>query len=145
MEEQRRTHPRTAANANPPVAATLALTCGPMFAGKTTWLLQSIRRQIRAGKFVFVAKPSIDSRFDRDGIPALHSHPGDAFPAVRLPTRGALLSGLSQRELANFHAADFVALDEAHMFQTEPLLDFVRSTLLHHGKCVALAGLDADL
>ena len=130
--------------AAPPVVAALAITSGPTFAGKTTWLLGRIRRHIRNGKFVFVGKPGMDTRFDTNGIPAVHSHPGDAFPAVRLPTHESIFSGLTPRELDNFNAADFVAIDEAHMFQGPFLADFVHRALFDLGKEVALVGLDAD-
>ena len=91
-----------------------------------------------------MAKPAIDDRFDQQGIPAFHTHTGNAFPAVRLPSHGPMLPGLSPREMDTLHAADFIALDEAHMFPAEELRSFVHTVVIGNGKSVALVGLDAD-
>jgi thymidine kinase len=109
----------------------LTVICGPMFAGKTTALIDRLRAAARAGQTVAVFKPARDARYD---LHALCTHAGTKINASAVE-HGALIP----------HAAGgtpVVAIDEAHFFGSdliEPVL-----ALLAARKSVIIAGLERD-
>lgn len=105
----------------------LEVICGPMFAGKTTLLLERLAAARAAGARVIAAKHSLDNRYHPTDITA---HTGAATPAVTVGRPGEL----------TVLDADVIGLDEAHFFEAG-LRDAIMS-LLSRGTRVILAGLD---
>ena len=107
----------------------LHVVCGPMFAGKTTAVLQLLRTAQAAGRRTLAVKPARDVRYaDRE----LVTHVGDRLPALPVARVDEVLP----------HAADLVAIDEVHFFasQAVPPID----ALLARGTDVVVAGCDID-
>jgi thymidine kinase len=110
----------------PPVGR-LEVICGPMFAGKTTLLLERLAAARHAGSRVVAVKPSLDNRYHPTDIT---SHTGAATPAVTVD-RPEELTAID---------ADVIGLDEAHFFEAG--LHGAIMALLARGSRVILAGLD---
>lgn len=105
----------------------LEVICGPMFAGKTTLLLQRLAEAREAGARVVAVKPSLDNRYHPTDIT---SHTGAATAAITVE---------GPEELAAIEA-EVIGLDEAHFFESG--LHSAIMTLLGRGSRVILAGLD---
>jgi len=105
----------------------LEVICGPMFAGKTTRLMQRLAELRAAGHQVVAVKPSLDQRYHATD---LATHDGLTMPAS-LVERPEDLAALE---------ADVIGLDEAHFFESG--LHRAVMTLLLRGHHVILAGLD---
>lgn len=111
---------------HPPLGR-LEVICGPMFAGKTTRLIERLEAAQREGRTVRAVKPRIDDRYHPT---AIASHTGRLLPAMVID-HASDLSGVE---------AEVVGLDEAHFFE-EGLPESARA-LLERGTRVVLAGLD---
>ena len=83
--------------------ASLAVICGPMFAGKTTELQRRIALAQAAGERVLVVKPARDTRY------------GDHEVVTHTGVRVAARSVGTLDEIAD-ERADLVAIDEIHFF-----------------------------
>jgi thymidine kinase len=107
----------------------LTVVCGPMYAGKTTYLLQA------ADKFTVSFKPSIDTRYDATSIASHDGAKGNAF-AIKADATGvdALLS-LSK-------SASVVLIDECQ-FLSDPFVLAIQA-IQSRGSKVVCAGLDLD-
>lgn len=112
----------------------LELLIGPMFAGKSSAILQRIRRQEVIGKKVYVITHSIDTRFSEEH--AVKSHNRDSHPAVGVSHLHECASDPS------FGAADYVIIEEAQFF--DDLRDFVLWCVESEKKGVLVVGLDGD-
>lgn len=112
---------------SPSSVGRLEVICGPMFAGKTTMLLDLLAEAQASGCSVEAVKPSIDNRYHASNIV---THTGRAIPA------GAIGA---PEDLARC-GADVIGLDEAHFFET----GLHRAVVPHLrlGRRVILAGLD---
>lgn len=108
---------------------------GPMFSGKSTALIDRLRRAEIAGRRVVCFKPNLDDRYSKS---AVVTHERDEIRALPVPTTGVGL----QTILAQSSAADVVGVDEVQFFPlgvVEVLLN-----LRARGKHVFWAGLDMD-
>lgn len=109
----------------------LEVICGPMFAGKSSRLLDRLTRARAAGIRAAAFKPSQDTRYDAT---AIATHDGRTEPAQRLddPAQLAALAG----------EAALIAVDEIHFFGSaliDPVLE-----LVGRGRQVVLAGVERD-
>ncbi|GLC38047.1 hypothetical protein PLESTB_000442600 [Pleodorina starrii] len=109
---------------------------GPMFAGKTTRLLQRVREFEAAGQRVVLVKSAVDTRYSADHVV---THTGDKLPCVSLSRLGGLRERMG---LAEYDRTDVVAVDEAQFI--EDLAESVLSAAEVDGKTVIVAGLSGD-
>lgn len=103
---------------------------GPMFSGKTTYLIE----QFDKGKSAVVFKPDLDERFTKK--PVVISHNQEMIPAV-------LVNHLKPEEMKAL-VGDFkvVMIDEVNFFH-ESLIETVK-TFLSEGRDVYVSGLYLD-
>lgn len=109
--------------------STLAVIAGPMFAGKTKALIESMRS---SGGKVIAFKSALDNRYHKTD---LASHDGRFYPAVGIPPESGL-DMLLQR--AQGH--DLIGIDECQFLPAS--LPLVVEALLARGSSVICAGLD---
>lgn len=109
----------------------LEVFCGPMFAGKTTLLIQRLRRSERARLKVVGVKPGIDSRYS---VNEMVTHAGLTFYATPVSSPDEILHYVRD--------ADVVGFDEVQFFSTA-IVDVVRELVSSGKRCYA-AGLDLD-
>ncbi|OVA15117.1 Thymidine kinase [Macleaya cordata] len=110
--------------------------CGPMFAGKTTALLQRVQSESDVGRTVALIKSNKDTRY---GLDSVVTHDGTKLPCWALPD----LSSFRQKLGADaYDKLDVIGIDEAQFFGD--LYDFCRKAADHDGKTVIVAGLDGD-
>jgi thymidine kinase len=110
---------------------TLEVICGPMFAGKTTMLMERIRQARVEGMAVGVFRPARDTRSNPASI---QTHAGVSLAATEIDAADEVLAGR--------HACVMAAIDEAHFFAQallEPCLELRR-----RGSHVLVAGVDLD-
>ncbi|GFR40671.1 hypothetical protein Agub_g1259, partial [Astrephomene gubernaculifera] len=112
------------------------LIMGPMFAGKTTRLLQRVREEEAAGRRVVVVKSSIDTRYSVDHVV---SHTGQRLPCFSLARLGVLRERLGPAE---YERVEVLAVDEAQFI--EDLTESVVEAAEKDGKTVIVAGLSGD-
>ena len=109
-------------------AGSIELIVGPMFAGKTTELLERIERAERAGKKCVVLKPAIDTR-----SPDVRTHNSKAHAAVvyehLMPHVG---------DCRNY---EVIGIDEAQFFSD--VVEFSEA-MANLGSVVIVSGLDGD-
>lgn len=117
-----------AASSHPPLGRLEVIT-GPMFAGKTTALVDRIDAAARAGARTVCAKPRIDTRYHPTDIV---THTGRSLAARPIDDPIELV-GIAQ-------GIDALALDEAHFFESG-LVDAI-APLLNQGLRIIVAGLD---
>lgn len=108
---------------------------GPMFCGKTTMLISTVKAFQKVGKEVLVVKYSADDRYQRDGCSEVVSHEGQRIGAMAF-------SKLSDISPAMIKSNDVIAIDEGHFF--EDLTSGVRDLKMKYGRVVLVAGLDRD-
>ncbi|KAK4798135.1 hypothetical protein SAY86_030461 [Trapa natans] len=109
---------------------------GPMFAGKTSSLLQRIESESCNGRKVAVIKSNKDTRY---GLDSIVTHDGAKFQCMAL----ANLSSFKQMFGADaYDELDVIGIDEAQFF--EDLYDFCQEAADRDGKIVVVAGLDGD-
>lgn len=104
---------------------------GPMFAGKTTHLIQLIKAFQLKKKSCLVLNHTSDSRFSRSSF--IISHNEEVIPSKKI---SHLKEIISTQEYLNY---DVVAIDEAQFFE-----DIVSGSdfLANEGKIVLVSGLD---
>ncbi len=105
--------------------------CGSMFSGKTEELIRRLRRAKFARQKIEVAKPMIDTRYDRTSVV---SHDGEAILSTPVRTAQELL------DLAT--DIDVLGIDEAQFFDLS-LVDTAQR-IAEKGVRVIVAGLDMD-
>lgn len=118
--------------------AKLTAVYGPMFAGKTTWILKRVADLEQAGQKCLVFKPRLDNRYG--GEAKIHAHSGISGEAVLVDEQdpGAMLRlWASQNEQ---HTA--VVIDEV-MFFDKMVVEVVKE-MLARDLNVIVAGLDTD-
>jgi thymidine kinase len=111
----------------------LELIIGPMFAGKTTYAIDLVRRYANQGLRVLVVKPAIDTRFVN--LNELTTHNGDSVPCYTTCTLNSLTADFIQH-------FSVIIVDEAQFF--EGLVPFVEFAVDTHLKIVYLIGLSGD-
>ncbi len=113
-----------------PLPPQLIVICGPMFAGKSTRLLQELAQH--AGPTLLI-KPARDTRYATD---AVVTHDGVTQSAHAITSPDEL------RSLADQHPRALIGIDEAHFFGA-PLIPAVRA-LLECKHRVVIAGVERD-
>jgi len=112
------------------------LIVGPMFAGKTTALLQRVRKEADAGRRVGLVKSDKDTRY---GVAAVVSHDGVQMPCVAAPSLATFREHIGEEE---YKQMEVIGIDEAQFF--DDLLDFCQGAADLDNKTVIVAGLDGD-
>ena len=120
-------------NSGMPGTATVELIIGPMFAGKSTLLLDRVRKLVNDGRRTALVKSSTDTRYSYDHIT---THAGDKLPCTSVELLLPLLRD------AAFMGHDVIAIDEAQFFPD--LTEFVVAASEHHYRSLLVAGLDGD-
>lgn len=111
----------------------LSLVVGPMWAGKSSYILSKIRRYRAIGWDVYVITNALDHRY---GHYVISSHDNDQFPAV------SVRNLLPLRDEPQYKQAKLIVLEEAQFFQD--LVSFVLKAVEEDGKHVLCVGLDGD-
>ncbi|XP_024531774.1 thymidine kinase isoform X1 [Selaginella moellendorffii] len=130
------------------------LILGPMFAGKTTVLLQRIQAEADAGRRVALVKSDKDTRY---GLGCIVSHSGKKmhcaavaslsdFKSNKPELYAQVLKTSKTKNQKIFHLdsnqAEIIGIDEAQFF--DDLLSFCQSAADWDGKTLIVAGLDGD-
>lgn len=105
--------------------------CGSMFSGKTEELIRRLRRAKFARQKIEVAKPMVDTRYDRTSVV---SHDGESILSTPVRTAQELL------DLAQ--GVDVLGIDEAQFFDIS--LVETAQKVAEQGVRVIVAGLDMD-
>jgi thymidine kinase len=111
----------------------LEIVLGPMFAGKSSYILSSLRRYEAIGWPVLTITSALDTRYETD---AIHSHNHDSHSAL---SANLLLPIL---EINTFNEARLIVIEEAQFFKD--LYPFVEHAVDVCGKDVLVVGLDGD-
>ncbi len=114
----------------------LNLILGPMFSGKSTRLIQYIRRYKTLDKKMIVIKPNIDTRYTLEN--ELCTHDQEKYKCISL-------SGDSLKlilEDPNYETSDIIIIEEGQFFKD--LHDVVKGMLDNDNKRVYIAALNGD-
>lgn len=111
----------------------LELYCGPMWAGKSSTVLGTLRRYGSIGWKILVITASIDNRY---GSGMIVSHDQEKYPAKAVEKLMPLL------EDAEYKQSDLIVIDEAQFLPD--LYEFVLKAVDEHQKHVICVGLDGD-
>jgi len=111
----------------------LELILGPMFAGKSSYILSSLRRYEAIGWQVLCITSTLDTRYEEN---AIHSHNHEKHAAI------STLELLPLRETNKYKEARLLIIEEAQFFSD--LYSFVETAVEQHGKDVIVVGLDGD-
>lgn len=118
-------------------SGSLELIIGPMYAGKSTELIRSIRRFKCLHKNVLVINHTINNRY---GSSSLTTHNRDSFDECIILEH---LSDIqSESNIHLFEQADVIVIEELQFFTDayDNIVDWIDTK----GKCVVAAGLDGD-
>jgi thymidine kinase len=113
----------------------LTLYIGPMFAGKSSTVLATVRRNTIIGRKTLCITSNLDKRYGPDAS-RITSHDQDSVPAVA----AAKLMPMMERK--DYYDADTVIIEEAQFFTD--LKDFALEAVEVHNKEVIVVGLDGD-
>jgi thymidine kinase len=108
----------------------LDIVFGPMFAGKSSYILSIVRRNAALGIPVLVIKPQIDQRYSVNAEVVTHDQ-------TRTPCE--VVQFLADAQITDY---DVIIVEEAQFFSD--LVPFVRRTVDSLSKRVILVGLDGD-
>lgn len=111
----------------------LEIVVGPMFAGKSSYILSCLRRYEAIGWPVLSITSSLDTRYEAN---AIHSHNHDRCSAISISN----LLDLMPTE--SFEKARFIIIEEAQFF--DDLFIFVKYAVDTLRKDVLVVGLDGD-
>lgn len=111
----------------------LNLVLGPMWAGKSSYILSKIRRYRAINWEVYVITNALDHRY---GHYVISNHDNDQYPAV------SVRSLLPLRTEQKYRDAKLIILEEAQFFQD--LVSFVLKAVEEDGKHLIVVGLDGD-
>ena len=111
----------------------LEIVLGPMFAGKSSYILSSLRRYEAIGWPVLSITSALDTRYEPD---AIHSHNHERHSAVSTD----MLTPILLTE--GFAEARLIVIEEAQFFKD--LYTFVHNAVDICGKDVLVVGLDGD-
>lgn len=111
----------------------LELLVGPMFAGKSSYLLSIIRRYKSINHPILILTSALDTRYQSD---AIHSHNHESFPALAVSE----LKYVSQKK--EYSEAKMIIVEESQFF--EDLVSFVLQAVEKDMKHVIVVGLDGD-
>ena len=116
-----------------PPEMSLDLVLGPMWAGKSSYILGKIRRYKAIGWNILTITSSLDNRY---GEHVVSSHDNDSAPAVAVQSLEPLLSN------PRYKQAQLIILEESQFFPD--LFDFVTYAVDADKKHVVCVGLDGD-
>jgi len=119
------------------IRMSLELIIGPMFAGKSSAVLQRIRRAKVINRKVFIVTSILDTRYDVRGS-SVYTHDKESVKANSLGVNN--LDDIFK--LGEFHHADMVIIEEAQFFIG--LYEIVRGAVEVFRKDVIVVGLDGD-
>lgn len=111
----------------------LDLVLGPMWAGKSSYILGKIRRYRAIGWDVLVVVNPLDNRY---GTHVVSSHDHDQTPALAINDLASLFSD------ERYQRAQLIIVEEAQFFKN--LYNFVQRAVDQDGKHVVCVGLDGD-
>lgn len=120
-----------------PAPGDLRLIVGPMFAGKTTALLEAVSDAERSRKRAVVVTSALDNRY---GTSICASHDGNSRPAIAVQELLPLLD--PHTSPVDMESIDFIAVDESQFFPD--LQAFCLKAVEDMGKTVVVAGLNGD-
>ena len=109
--------------------------CGPMFSGKSTLLIDQLRRAEIAGKRVICFKASLDNRYAADQVCTHTRQTMEARPTPPTTIGAAAIGRLSR-------SYDVIGVDEVQFFPATIVDEFLELRAM--GKVVLWAGLDMD-
>lgn len=109
----------------------LTIVGGPMFSGKTTWIIDYVER-LPQGSFI-VYKPDIDTRFGKD---VCVTHHGRSYPAINLSTKKTMFTQLNNKITT-------IVIDELNFFSSSQLIAAIQEQR-SQGRDVVGAGLLYD-
>ncbi|BCS91221.1 MAG: thymidine kinase [Candidatus Micrarchaeota archaeon] len=115
----------------------LVVITGPMFAGKTSRLIQLLKRESYAGHKVILFKPDIDDRYSLDKVV---SHDGLGLDAVRVKTDKDGVEVIRDKAASY----DVIGIDEAQFWSDDSGLEKLVNELANSRKLVYLATLNRD-
>lgn len=111
----------------------LQLVIGPMWAGKSSYILSKIRRYKAIGWEICVITSSLDTRY---GDYVVCNHDNEKFPALSVKTL------LPLQNDDQYKRSQLIILEEAQFF--EDLVPFVLHAVEYDAKHVICVGLDGD-
>jgi len=112
----------------------LELIIGPMFAGKSSAIIGTIRRNNFIKRKTLCVTNIIDTRYAAEA--KIVTHDKESYPAT------AVQNLMELKTLVEYHNAECVIIEEAQFFTD--LLDFVLYAVEVHNKQVICVGLDGD-
>ncbi|MCO5547776.1 hypothetical protein L7F22_001228 [Adiantum nelumboides] len=117
-------------------SGSIHLIVGPMFAGKTTALLERVEEEASAGRKIALVKSDKDTRY---GLTSIVSHDGRQMPCWAVPSLASFKSQIGEQEYAKL---DVIGIDEAQFLKD--LCSFCQIAADYEGKTLIVAGLDGD-
>jgi thymidine kinase len=111
----------------------LDIVLGPMWAGKSSYIIGKIRRYKAIGWHVIVITNPLDERY---GTQMVSSHDKEKIPARAIRDLSLLY------EESNYKDAQLVVIEEAQFYTG--LYEFVKTAVERDGKHVVCVGLDGD-
>lgn len=112
----------------------LELVVGPMFSGKTLFLINKFNELNSKGKSVLVINHSLDKRYTNSNCNIV-AHNGESIPITIITDK---LLYIEEERLNNY---DNILINEGQLF--EDLIDFTKKNLLKN-KNIYISGLDGD-
>jgi len=113
----------------------LEVIIGPMFAGKSSAILQRVKREQSIGTNSLIVTSCLDTRYT-ENVNLVKTHDSQVFSAVALGTIKDIL------ELKELQAASLIVIEEAQFF--EGLYNIVKVLVEYYKKHVIVVGLDGD-
>lgn len=111
----------------------LELIIGPMYAGKSSYLLSLISKYEAIGWKILTLTSSLDTRYEKD---AVHSHNHARHDAVAVSYLGEAIANDA------YMASKLILIEESQFF--EDLVPFVLRAVETEGKHVVVVGLSGD-
>ena len=113
----------------------LEVIIGPMFAGKSSAILQRVKREQSIGTNTLIVTSCLDTRYT-ENVNLVKTHDSQVFSAVALSSIKDML------QLKEFKEASLVVIEEAQFF--EGLYGIVKVMVEYCKKHVIVVGLDGD-
>jgi thymidine kinase len=113
----------------------LTLIIGPMFSGKSTQLIQYIRKYNTLNYEMIVVKPDIDSRYKQDEI-CTHNLESEKCCVIGIDE----LNGI--QEMKNYKETKLIIIEEGQFFTN--LYEIVKRMIDEDNKIVVISGLNGD-
>ena len=107
---------------------------GPMFAGKSSAIIGTIRRNDFINRKTLCVTHTIETRYSKEA--SIVTHDKESYPATAVQSLSEL------KTLSQYHSAECVIIEEAQFFTD--LVEFVLYAAEVHNKHVICVGLDGD-